>query len=185
MTSERSRAMHDARRLDGQCKRNLVLAAAEAALQRGDGATIARIARDAGVGRKFIYDHPDLRAEIELKAAQANQRQSRDMIASARVTGASLRVDLENSRAQNQRLTRQLRAIENRLSQLEGAHLIADNLVPGNVLAEIADQQLAQRNTELDKQLFEATEGLRRTTEELEAARAINRELMQQANRSA
>ena len=39
------------------------------------------------------------------------------------------------------------------------------------------------RVIELDQQLFETKESLRRTTEELEAARSINRELMQQANR--
>ena len=36
---------------------------------------------------------------------------------------------------------------------------------------------------ELDQELFEAKEQLRHMAEELEAARAINRELMQQGNR--
>jgi hypothetical protein len=96
--------MHNARRLEGQRKRTLVLAAVEAALHRDRELTIAGVARDAGVGRKFIYDHPDLRAEIELKSAQAVHRRANDMVASARVTGASLRADLENSRAENRRL---------------------------------------------------------------------------------
>ena len=43
---------------------------------------------------------------------------------------------------------------------------------------------LLERLAELDRQLFDAKEQLRRTTEDLEAARAINRELMQQANRT-
>ena len=117
------------------------------------------------------------------KTAQATGRQASDLIASARVTGASLRADLENARAQNHRLSKQIRALENRLSQAEGARLVADELLPEGVLAELADQQLAARVAELDQQLFETRENLRRTTEELEAARAINRELMQQANR--
>jgi len=66
--------MREARHLEGQRKHTLVLAAVEAAVQQGQMLTIAAIARSAGVGRKFIYDHPDLRAEIELKAAQAVQR---------------------------------------------------------------------------------------------------------------
>jgi chromosome segregation ATPase len=135
------------------------------------------------VGRKFIYDHPDLKAEIELKLAQATQRQASDMVSAARVTGASLRAELENSRAQSHRLQKQLRGLENRLSQAEGARLVADNLLPEGMLAELADQQLARRNAELEQRLFEAQEQLRRTVEELEAARAINRELMQHANR--
>lgn len=99
------------------------------------------------------------------------------------MTGAALRAELENARAQNHRLTRQLRALENRLSKAEGAHLVADELLPDGVLTELADQQLTSRVKELDQQLFAAKEGLRRTTEELEAARPVNRQLMQQANR--
>lgn len=185
MSAERSQPMRAARRVDGQHKHALVLAAAEAALHAGRQITIAGIARDAGVGRKFIYDHPDLRAEIELKSAQATHRQASDMIAAARVTGASLRADLENSRAQNRRLAAQLRALENRLSQVEGARLVADDLLPDGMLAELADQQLARRVSELEQQLFETKEELRRAVEELEAARTINRELMQHANRPA
>ena len=182
--TENTEAMRRARRADSERKRRLVLAVTDAQLEAGRHPTIAAIARQAGVGRKFIYDHPDLRAGIELKAAQATGRQASDLIASARVTGASLRADLENARAQNHRLSKQIRALENRLSQAEGARLVADELLPEGVLAELADQQLAARVAELDQQLFEAArENLRRTTEELEAARAINRELMQQANR--
>jgi chromosome segregation ATPase len=181
--SDRSDAMRQARRHDSQHRRALVIAATDAAVERGGHPSIASIARQAGVGRKFIYDHPDLKAEIELKLAQATQRQASDMISAARVTGASLRAELENSRAQNLRLTKQLRSLESRLSQVEGARLVADRVLPEGMLAELADQQLARRNAELEQQLFEAKEQLRRTGEELEAARAINRELMQHANR--
>jgi chromosome segregation ATPase len=174
--------MREARRLQGQRKRTLVLAAVEAAAQQGQALTIAAVARAAGVGRKFIYDHPDLRAEIELKATRATRCQANDMIATARVTGASLRADLENSRAQNRRLHQQLRALENRLSQLEGARLVADDLLPNDVLTQLADRQLAQRVAELEQHLFETQEALRQATEELDAARAVNRELMVRAN---
>ncbi|MGH3305871.1 MAG: hypothetical protein ACRDOK_30275 [Streptosporangiaceae bacterium] len=181
MQTDRAEPLRKARRLDSEHKRTLVLAAAQ--LEAGRHASIASIARQAGVGSKFIYDHPDLKAGIELKAAQATTSHAGDLVAAARVTGASLRGDPENARAQNHRLTRQLRAVENRLSKAEGAHLVAGELLPEGVLTGLADQQLASRVTELDQQLFEAKESLRRTTEELEEARSINRELMQQANR--
>ena len=185
MTSDPAEAMRNARRLDSHRKAALVLAAADAAVQRGEAASIAGIARDAGVGRKFIYDHPDLRAEIELKSARATQRRANDLVATARVSGASLRADLANSRAHNQRLATQLRALETRLSQLEGTRLLTDDLLPQNIVAELADRQLAQRITDLEHHLFDTKEELRRTGEELDAARAINRELMQRANRPA
>jgi chromosome segregation ATPase len=177
--------MRHARRLDSQNKAALVIAATEAALTRAGHLSIAGVARDAGVGRKFIYDHPDLKAQIELKAIQATQRQANDMTSAARVSAASLRAELANSRAQNYRLNNQLRALETRLSQAEGARLVADNLLPDTMIAELADRQLAQRNTELEQQLFAAQEELRHAAEELDAARVINRELMQRANRSA
>ena len=84
---------------------------------------------------------------------------------------------------QNRRLAAQLRALEGRLSKAEGARLVADDLLPDEMVAELASSRVAQRASELEQQLFEAKDQLRRTTEELEAARSINRELMQQANR--
>jgi Family of unknown function (DUF6262) len=99
MKNDRAEAMRDTRHRDSQRKHSLVLAALESTVRAGREPTIAGIARQAGVGRKFIYDHPDLRAEIDLKAAQATRYQVNDMLAAARVTGASLRADLENSRA--------------------------------------------------------------------------------------
>lgn len=182
MTLDRSDAMHRARRLDGEHKRALVLAAADAAIERGIRPTVAGIARAAGVGRKFIYDHADLRADIELKVARTATRQASDMVSTARVTSASLRAELENSRAQVERLTNRLRAVERRLSEAEGARLVADDLLPASVVAELADRQLAQRVEDLAQQLFEANDALLRTTEELEAARTVNRELMQRLN---
>jgi hypothetical protein len=174
MTPDRGEALRASRQLAGQRKRTLVLAAVEALVQRGRVPTIAGVARDAGVGRKFIYDHPDLRAQIELKCAQAVHRRADDMVSAARVTGASLRADLENSRVANLRLQQRLRNLECRLSQLEGASLVGDDLLAGDVAADVA---------ELERQLFETAEALRRSHEELDAARAINRELMAQANR--
>lgn len=185
MSAERAESMRAARRLDSRHKAGLVLAALDAAVAAGRHPSVSGIARTAGVGRKFIYDHPELRAQIELRAAQAAEGKGSDLRAAARVTGASLRADLENSRAQNRRLQQQLRAAEARLSHAEGARLVADDLLPEGILAQLADRALAERNAELERELFEAREALRRAVEELDAARTINRELMQQNNQGA
>ena len=60
-TTENTEAMRRARRADSERKRRLVLAVTDAQLEAGRHSTIASIARQAGVGRKFIYDHPDLK----------------------------------------------------------------------------------------------------------------------------
>ncbi|MDQ6782195.1 MAG: DUF6262 family protein, partial [Actinomycetota bacterium] len=166
MSAEQADAMRHARRADSDHKRALVLAVTDAQLEAGRHPSIAGIARQAGVGRKFIYDHPDLRADIEARTAQATARHAGDLAAAARIAGASLRAELENARAANHRLSTQIRALEARLSKTEGARLVADELLPDTVLAEIADRHLAERLAEVDRQLFDAREQLRRTTEE-------------------
>jgi hypothetical protein len=54
MSTDRTKPMLQARRLDSQHRRTLVPAATDAATQRGHHLSIASIARQAGVGRKFI-----------------------------------------------------------------------------------------------------------------------------------
>lgn len=66
----RGDAMVAHRRLDSQVKRERVAAAVDARLAAGHELTIAAIARHAGVSRKFIYAHPDLRTQIEHRASK-------------------------------------------------------------------------------------------------------------------
>lgn len=182
MAAEPKAAMRRSRQIASEHKRSLVLTATNAQLEAGRHPSIAGIARQAGVGRKFIYDHPDLRADIELEMAKAASRIASDVSATARVSAASLRAELENAREQNRRLSTQLRALEHRLSRAEGAGLVADELLPAHLVGEFADRKLADEVAQLKGQLFDTKEELRQNAEELDAARAINRELMQRVN---
>jgi hypothetical protein len=121
--SDRAAAMRGQRRLDGQLKRERVMAAVDALLAAGTEVTIAGLARHAGVSRKFIYSHPDLHAELQLRALRATQANATASVASARITGASLRADTENYKAQNHRLRQQIRTLEQRLSEILGTQL--------------------------------------------------------------
>jgi chromosome segregation ATPase len=92
------------------------------------------------------------------------------------VTAASLRADLENAKARNRRLEADLTALRRRLGEVIGR----------DVLAEIGGAEgpdTASRVSQLEQTLSEAQEALARRTEELEAARQINRELMARLNR--
>ena len=91
------------RRLDSADKAGRVITALGATLDAGEPLTIAALARHAGVSRRFIYDHPELRAEAERRSAQVADRHAGATSASARVTVASLRADLTNSKATNHR----------------------------------------------------------------------------------
>jgi Family of unknown function (DUF6262) len=172
-----------ARRQVGDRKARLVVAAVEAVGRRGQIPNVSEVAREAGVGRKFIYDHTDLRALIELRALEAVGAQEQRIIGAARVSAASLRSDLMNAQAQNHRLRKQLQAMEARLSVLEGARVAAEAL-PGPLGVNVVDGLATEQINELEGQVFQLTENLNRITDELQAARRINRELMQQANRS-
>jgi hypothetical protein len=166
-----------ARRLASQTKSSQVLAAIEATLGAGQPANIAALARRAGVSRRFIYDHPELRAHAERRAAEIADRSATDE-ASGRVTLTSLRADLANTRAANQRLNTDLAGLRRRLGQLLGRDALAD-LEHSAADTAAADGRLA----ELEQSLFQTREELAQRTEELDAARQINRELLAKLNR--
>jgi len=74
--AEHTHRLVAARRLDSADKTSRVRAALAAAIDAGEPLTIAALARRAGVSRRFIYDHPELRAEAEHRAAQAAERRA-------------------------------------------------------------------------------------------------------------
>lgn len=167
-----------ARRLDSQTKTSQVLAALQATLDAGQTLSIAALARRAGVSRRFIYDHPELRAQAERCAAEAAERAAAISTASARVTLASLRADLANAKATNHRLNTELAGLRRRLGQLLGRDTLAD--------LDHADPDTpapSARLVDLEQQLFQAREDVAQRGEELDAARQINRELIAKLNR--
>lgn len=165
------------RRLDSADKTRRVLAALEATLGAGQPLTIAALARRAGVSRRFIYDHPELRTEAERRSRETADRLT-GATTNARVSIASLRADLANTKATNHRLTTELAALSRRLGQLLGQNALADLDRP-TIDANPDNGRLAQH----EQTLFEAAEELARRTEELDAARQINRELIGRINR--
>jgi chromosome segregation ATPase len=173
-------AMVARRRLDSQLKHQRVIAALDARLAAGQDLSVAGLARQAGVSRKFIYAHPDLRARIEERAEQANRAGTARAVADGRVTIASLRADAANAKAQNHRLREQLRTLEQRLSMLLGQQ-IASEIDPAGY--EPPDQLRAQLESALAR-VFELEEALADSREELDAVREINRELLAGQNRS-
>ena len=142
----------------------------------GEPPVVSALARRAGVSRRFVCDHPELRAEVARRASQVADRYTSTIAASARTTAASLRADVENAKADKRRLEMELSALRRRLGELTGKEVLADvEKAPGAA----ANARVA----ELEHVLFDVQEALARTTEELGAARQINRELMGRVNR--
>ena len=143
------------RRADSQAKAARVRAALDAMAAAGEPPGVSLLARRAAVSRRFIYDHPELRAEIAHHAAQ--------------VVG-------QHERARNRRLEADLTTLRRRLGKVIGRDVLSE-------ISTTDHPDIASRASQLEQDLFEAQEALARRTEELEAARQINRELMARLNR--
>lgn len=181
------------RRSRGQDSRTKCQRAAETIstmVQTGELITFPAVARRAGVSVSLLYAHPDLTSRIA--AARDRQRQAgKDrawrLPAGSLVTEQSLRVDLANTKERARRLAEEVTLLQKRLSRQLGA--AADDARNGD-LAPFVDQ-LEQRAGELEadnhRQRLRITQleaEVRELSETLDAARAINRELMSELNRT-
>jgi chromosome segregation ATPase len=142
-----------------------------------DGASFSNseLARAANVSRRFLYDHQDLLAAADAVRLRISAARAAGTGASSAVTAASLRADLENTKAQNTRLRNQLAAAEARLGELLGAEAAAEvGWTPPDV---------QRRMDEYAEQHARDQARIRELEEELEQVRRLNRELTAQANR--
>lgn len=175
-------------------KHRAVRTAVDRCVARGRVIPAATLARDAGVTETFLYRHeaqPCPLCENTFGGGPINYFRSRmQSIAEARdsgvtreglVTTASLRADLANQRAANQRLRQQIRALEHRLGEVLGTQSRTDmtelaRLVYGS---ESGD---AQRILELSEQNRSLAGQLADRNEELDAVRRLNTELTRRIN---
>lgn len=95
------------------------------------------------------------------------------------VSRASLQADLANSHGQVTRQAAQIRQLESKLSELLGEQAWRDS-----GLGAPADiDQLQRRITDLEQQVVDLKSQLEERDQELDAARAANRELITNLNR--
>ncbi|MCX4404205.1 hypothetical protein OG840_21425 [Streptomyces sp. NBC_01764] len=94
------------------------------------------------------------------------------------VSRASLQTDLANALERNNRLTASVRQLEKRLSQSIGTKTWADS----GLGASVDVDQLQRRITTLEQRLSSMQGELDERIEELEAARAANREMTRSLN---
>lgn len=174
--AERAEHLAQLRRADSKLKASRLLAQLEAMVLAGEAPVVSVLARRAGVSRRFVYDHPELRAEIACRTLQLADLHAGAVVASARTTAASLRANLENLKAKNHRLETDLASLRRRLSDLMGQEVLGE-------VGQVANPSTNTRVAELEQAVFDTEEMLTRRNEELEAARQINRELMARLNR--
>jgi hypothetical protein len=171
--SASSLAMTRGRQADSWRRRQRVQKALNDASNDREEISVSGIARRAGVDRSFLYRHSDLLEQIH-----ATQRQPNTPSVGATVSRASLQSDLLNAQQRVARLAARVQQLERRLSETLGEQAWRES---GLGAPEDIDR-LQQRIVSLEQQAVELRLELEERDQELDAARAANRELMTQLN---
>lgn len=175
-------------------KHRAVRTAVDRCVARGQVIPAATLARDAGVTETFLYRHeaqPCPLCEDTFGGGPINYFRSRmQSIAEERDSGvtreglvmtASLRADVANQRAANQRLRQQIRALEHRLGEVLGTQARTEMTELAR-LANGTESADLQRIRELSERNRSLTEQLANLNEELDAVRRLNTELTRRIN---
>jgi len=175
LSSERAQRLTVSRHSESERKLAQVRSALAGFERSGVSFSNAALARAAKVSRRFIYDHHELLAEADKIRSLIVATAASGAAAGAALTTASLRADLENTKAQNRRLRDNLHAAEARLAELLGSQSAAEvGWVPPDV---------QRRLDEADFERGRLADRIRELEDELEQVRRLNRELMARANR--
>ncbi|MEV8548165.1 DUF6262 family protein [Streptomyces sp. NPDC051572] len=186
MTATRTPAqvLQEARRRDSREKRSRVVAVVDKMLNQGDEITFANVAKTAKVSTWLVYAS-GVREHIDKARRQQATRPARDQDHGLTAGAASLRTDLELSRADNARLRGeidQMRASMRRQlgQQLEGVDAVGLHARVQELTSEKQDlgTQLQEVRVERDA----LARKLEETGEDLIAARASLRRMIRNEN---
>jgi hypothetical protein len=172
----RTQAMRQGRQADSARRRQRVLTAINQATATGADISVAGIARVAGVDRTFLYRHRDLLDKLHSLAAAPPA----DATLGPAVTRASLQADLLAAHERAHRLNARIQQLEKRLSEALGDQAWRESGLGTPVDIDALNQQI----THLQQQVIELRLKLDERDEDLAAARATNRDLMTQLNRT-
>ena len=175
MNTDHTSHLAEGRRADSARRRQRVLTALHEAQAAGEEISVSAIARRAGVDRTFLYRHRDLLADLHTTAAQPAAGPGGGLAASR----TSLLADLANNQQRSARLDARVKQLEKKLSEFLGEQAWRESGLgaPDDV------EQLKLRITTLEQQVVDLRLQLEERTEELEAARNANRELMSRINK--
>jgi hypothetical protein len=172
----RTTAMRKGRQADSARRRQRVLDTIGKAAVGGEEISVAGIARAAAVDRTFLYRHRDLLEKIH--ALEAAPPATAAGTPGPGVTRASLQADLLAAGERAIRLTARIRQLEKRLSEALGEQAWHESGLgaPADIDA------LNQKITYLDQKAADLQLQLAERGQDLDAARAANRELMTRLN---
>ncbi|WP_331738279.1 DUF6262 family protein [Embleya sp. NBC_00896] len=172
--SRRTQAMVRGRQADTERRRARVEQALRDLQKAGEEVSVTAVARRARVDRTFLYRHRDLLSEVHI----AERAPAADAVGGAGVSRASLMADLAAANERNARLAGRIALLEGRLSQLMGEQVFAE----AGLGAPESTEKLQQRIVQLEQDNADVRLKLDEALEDLEAARAANRELTRALN---
>ena len=185
--ADNSAALRRSRRQDSRSKRQQAAEALSAIEHDGTPITFPAVARRAGVSISLLYADAELSARIATardRQRQAGPDRAWRLPARSLVTEQSLRTDLANLKERARHLTEEVTVLRDRLGRQLGAD--ADVARGHGPLLD----QLEQRSSELEaenhlhrQRITQLEAEVRDLTETLDAARAMNRDLMNELNR--
>ena len=189
--TDNSAALQRARRREGQTKRRRALAALQAMTEAGEAIGFPAVARRAGVSVSLLYADRDLLARIadaRDRQRQAGAERAARLPTRSLVTEASLRTDLANAKEQNRHLSEELVVLRDRLARELGAGADHFRGRPANPALDMLEERAAELETDnarLRQQVGQLEAGTSELADNLDAAREMNRELMNEVNRRA
>jgi polyhydroxyalkanoate synthesis regulator phasin len=168
---DKTGVMMKGRQADSARRRQRVPSSLDKAAADSTEISVSGIARAAAVDRTFIYRHRDLLEKIHALEAEPPPDGGGSGPA---VTRASLQADLLAAHERAVRLNARVRRLEKRLSETLGEQVWRES-----GLAAPADiDALNQTITQLEQQVIDLRLQLEEQGEDLDAARAANRELL-------
>lgn len=189
--TDNSAALQRARRREGQTKRRRALAALQAMTEAGEAIGFPAVARRAGVSVSLLYADRDLLARIadaRDRQRQAGAERAARLPTRSLVTEASLRTDLANAKEQNRHLSEELVVLRDRLARELGADADHFRGRPANAALDMLEERAAELETDnarLRQQVGQLEADTSELADNLDAAREMNRELMNEVNRRA
>jgi len=188
--ADNSDALKRSRGQDSRTKRWRAAEVLETMIAAGDTITFPAVARRAGVSVSLLYADRVLTArlsEARSRQHEAGAERCWRLPTRSLVSEQSLRADLANANDRARRLGEELTVLREQLARLLGAQSDAVSGRSSSPLLERLEEQVASLeadNAHLRDQLRELEATLKESNDTLEAARAMNRELVAATNRS-
>lgn len=189
--TDNSAALRRARRNDSRTKRQRAAEVLSEMEQSGEPITFPAVARRAGVSVSLLY--ADTTLSVRIATARDRQRQAGTERAwrtpsHSLLTEQSLRTELANTKDRARRLGEEVALLRQRLSRHLGADAEAAREEGHRPLLDQLEQRAAELETDNHRQrqrIAQLEAEAKELTETLDAARAMNRELMSELNRRA